>query len=92
MSWMRPRCSGSAEKPLAQMREHPEKLTAAVGSGLPFIEGRRRGDAVLAEPVRPVEARGVGAPLLCLLLIIAAGAAAAARWAVPADVALAASD
>jgi hypothetical protein len=39
-----------------------------------------------------MEARGIGAPLLRLLLVVAAGAAVAARWAGPADVAPAVSN
>jgi hypothetical protein len=57
-----------------------------VGMRLPFVEGRRRHDVVLGEPARPAEARGIGVPLLRLLLLVVV------RWAGPADVTPTAAD
>jgi hypothetical protein len=43
-----------------------------VGARLPPVELRRRPESVVRPPLRPAEARSVGAALLRLLLIIVA--------------------
>jgi hypothetical protein len=45
-----------------------------VGARLPPVELRRRPESVICPPLRPAEARGVGAMLLCLLLLVSAAA------------------
>jgi hypothetical protein len=79
---MPPRCSRSDATLPAPMRESREGATL-VGARLPLLEVRRRPEAVLGETPRPVEAHGVRAALLRLLLV---NIVAAARWAAAADV------